>query len=288
MVTTDEGQARSPTLLRRRLANKLRRLREAAGRTIDEVAVQLCCSTSKLSRLETGRVAAAVPDVSALLDIYEVDGEERETLIRLARQARRREAWWKEYRDVPDLRAYISLERAAASMQIYQSMCVPGLFQVEEYARLIINANLHDSSPEQVERHVRLRMCRKEILQADDPPTLWVILDEAALRRLDGHRQLQRQQVRRLIEAAGMSNVTLQLIPFNVGPHGGMAGPFRIFRFPGSACPEVVHLEHPPGDTYVDNPGQVAKYCALFERLRAIALTPEDSATFLDELERSA
>jgi transcriptional regulator with XRE-family HTH domain len=288
VAITDPEQGTSPILVRRRLASGLRRLRKAAGLNIGEAAEELCCSTAKVSRLETGQVAATVGDVSLLLDLYEVRGEERERLLRMARQARQREDWWREYRDDPNLRAYISLEQAAISMRIYQLTSIPALLQVEEYARLVISANLPNLSREQVERQVRLRMSRREILRRADPPSIEIVLDEATLRRLEGHRGLQQEQVRRLLEVGAMPNVTVQIIPFRLGPHGGMAGPFRIFRFPGSAYPEVVFLEHPPGDTYLDNPAQVAQYCALFERLRSIALDPADSATFLDGILRES
>lgn len=159
----DEG-CESPTLLRWRLAGELRRLRGAAGLTIDEVATHLCCSTSKVSRVETARVAAMQRDVKDMLDLYGVSGEQRDALLWLARQARRKEDWWQEFGDFPDVRTYMSFERAADAIQICQPMMIPGLLQIEEYARLIITVAFPDLRDLQIDRLVQLRMERQAVL----------------------------------------------------------------------------------------------------------------------------
>ena len=117
MSVTNEG-SENPTLLRWRLAGELRRLRATAGLTIDEVATHLCCSISKVSRVENARVAAMQRDVKDMLELYGVSGAQRDALLALALQARRKEEWWLAYRDVPDVRTYISFERAADAIQI--------------------------------------------------------------------------------------------------------------------------------------------------------------------------
>jgi transcriptional regulator with XRE-family HTH domain len=278
----------SPTLLRRRLAAELRRLRAASGLGIDEVAEHLCCSTSKVSRLETARVAAVQRDVRDLLDLYGVGGERREALLALARRARRREDWWPHYRDVPDVRTYISLEKAANSIRVVQPTTIPGLLQVEEYARLTLRHTLPDLPVERIEQLVAARLERGALLESPDPPALEVVLDEAALRRINGNRDLLRAQLRRLIEAAGMPNVVLRVLPFSAGPHGGLAESFRILSFPDPDDPDLVHLEHPTGDLYLDDARKVARYRKLFELAQALALTPPRSTAFLVELHRDA
>jgi hypothetical protein len=127
-------------------------------------------------------------------------------------------------------------------------------------------------------------MARQSLLVTDDPPTLQVVLDEAALHRLVSRRQLIREQLKRLIEAAAMPDVTLQLISFEAGPYGGMTGPFTILSFPDPADPPVVHLEHPTGDLYLDSADQVRRYRILFEDLQAVAATPDESITLLVEM----
>ncbi len=288
MSMADEAREGSPTLLRRRLAGELRRLRDAAGLNIDEVAAHLCCSTSKVSRVETARVTAMQRDVKDMLDLYRVSEEQREALLALARRARQKEDWWLAYKDVPDVRTYIALERAANSIQVCQSMTIPGLLQVERYAQLIIARALPDLRADQIERLVALRMERRALLERSDPPSLGVILDEGTLHRLKGERELMRAQLRHLTDVAAMPSVTFQVLPFSAGPHGGLAESFRILSFPDVADSDLVHLENLTGNVYVTNPEQVARYWSLFECLRPLACTPRDSLELLVELQREA
>jgi transcriptional regulator with XRE-family HTH domain len=287
-MAADEGYQGSPMLLRRRLAGELRRLRDAAGLSIDQVSAHLCCSASKVSRVETARVTAMQRDVKDMLDLYGVGGERRDALLALARRARRKEDWWLAYRDVPDVRTYIALEKAANSIHIFQPTTIPGLLQVESYARLVIALSLPDMPKAEIERLVGLRIERQSLLERDDPPRLRVVLDEAVLHRLQGRRPLLREQLQRLIEAAAMPNVSLHVLPFSAGPHGGLAQSFRILSFPEPADPDLVHLEHPTGDLYLDEEGKVSRYWQLFERARELAFTARRSSAFLAELHQQA
>jgi transcriptional regulator with XRE-family HTH domain len=286
MASTGAAPRANPTLLRRRLAAELRRLRDAAGLGIDEVAAHLCCSTSKVSRVETGRVAAMQRDVKDMLDLYRVEGERREALLELARQARRKEDWWDAYGDFPNVRTYTAYERAANSIRIWQSMLVPGLLQVERYARRTIAASLPDLPSERLDRFLRLRLDRQALLDRPDAPRLEVVLDEAALRRLTAWPDVLPEQAERLLQAAARPNLSLQVLPLRAGPHGGLAESFRMLGFPDPADPDLVHLEHPTGDVYLTSPGQVARYRELFGRARALALPPAETGRFLAELRR--
>jgi len=287
MASTGAAPRANPTLLRRRLAAELRRLRDAAGLGIDEVAAHLCCSTSKVSRVETGRVAAMQRDVKDMLDLYRVEGERREALLELARQARRKEDWWDAYGDFPNVRTYAAYERAADSIRIWQSMLVPGLLQVERYARRTIAASLPDLPSERLDRFLRLRLDRQALLDRPDAPLVEVVLDEAALRRLTGWPDVLPEQVERLLDAAARPNLSLQVLPLRAGPHGGLAESFRMLGFPDPADPDLVHLEHPTGDVYLTSPGQVARYRELFGRAQALALPPAETGRFLAELRRA-
>jgi len=287
MASTGAAPRANPTLLRRRLAAELRRLRDAAGLGIDEVAAHLCCSASKISRVETGRVAAMQRDVKDMLDLYRVGGERREALLELARQARRKEDWWDAYGDFPNVRTYAAYERAADSIRIWQSMLVPGLLQVERYARRTIAASLPDLPSERLDRFLRLRLDRQALLDRPDAPLVEVVLDEAALRRLTGWPDVLPEQVERLLDAAARPNLSLQVLPLRAGPHGGLAESFRMLGFPDPADPDLVHLEHPTGDVYLTSPGQVARYRELFGRAQALALPPAETGRFLAELRRA-
>jgi transcriptional regulator with XRE-family HTH domain len=288
IASTGAGSQVNPTLLRRRLAAELRRLRDASGLGIDEVATHLCCSTSKVSRVETGRVAAMQRDVKDMLDLYRVEGERREALLELARQARRKEDWWDAYGDFPNVRTYTAFERAANSIRIWQSMLIPGLLQVEQYARRTIAASLPNLPEAQLDRFLRLRLDRQALLERPDAPDLEVVLDEAALRRLAGWREVMGEQVDRLIDAGERPNVNFQVLPFDAGPHGGLAESFRMLGFPDAADPDLVHLEHPTGDIYLTSAGQVARYRELLQRAQALALPAPRTAAFLLDLRRAA
>jgi transcriptional regulator with XRE-family HTH domain len=273
----------SPTVRRRRLGIELRRLREASGMTIEQVAQQMECSVSKISRIETARVGVSMRDIRDMLDFYGVSSEEQERLLNLARDARQK-AWWHAYSDLPDVKTYIGLEVAAASIRAYEALLVPGLLQTPEYARTIISTALPGLHPEQVERRVELRMTRQSMLVGDDPPMLSVVVDEAVLHRVVAGRGIMRQQLHHLAETADQPNVSMQLLPFVAGQHLAMSGAFTILSFSEPTDPEIVYLEHGAGDLYIEGVEQTKRYVMMFDHLRAVALAPSDSAAFLRRL----
>jgi transcriptional regulator with XRE-family HTH domain len=270
---------RSPTVQRRRLGIELRRLREQAGLTIEKVAVALECSDSKVSRIETGQVSATPRDVRDMLELYEIDRDHRDALIQFARQARQR-GWWQAYSDTPIV-PLVGLETAAERIQQYEARVVPGLLQTRNYAQSIIRALHPDLSPQQIERWVELRMARQQLLRQDDPPELVVVLEECVLGRPVGGRIAMREQLRLLGEAAMLPAVSLQVLPLTVGEHAAISGAFTILGFSEPDGPDVVYLELEAGDLYIDNTRQVQRYAGAFARLRAAALSPEESAAVL-------
>jgi transcriptional regulator with XRE-family HTH domain len=274
-----------PTVQRRRLGLELRRLREAAGKTLQEVARALECSDSKVSRIETGQVSATPRDVRDMLELYEVPGDRRDALIQVARDARRK-GWWQAYGDTPAM-PLIGLEVVADRIHQYEAMVVPGLLQTSDYARAMIRA-LHPEFPgSQVDRWVELRMTRQELLDQDDPPMFVVVVEECVLRRPVGGRPTMRAQLRHLKAAIALPSLTLQVLPLRVGEHAAMNGTFAVYRFSEPADPDVVHFEHAPSDLYLERPEQVERYAAAFDRLRAAALDPDESSRFVNRLARS-
>ncbi|MCS7478247.1 helix-turn-helix domain-containing protein [Umezawaea endophytica] len=272
----------SPTLRKRRLVSELRRLREVAGLTIEEVGERLECSASKISRIETGRVGVTPRDVRDMLDAYGADDLLLDELVQLAREARRK-AWWDEYGDVAPGR-YIGFEADAESVRTYQGLMIPGLLQCEEYTRALIREVLPGASPSEVERRVELRNARQALLGEEDPLRLHVVIDEAALRRLVGGPTVLRAQIRRLLEVGELANVTLQVVPFAAGGHAAMDGPFVILSFPERLDPEVVYIESTRSGVYLEQPSDVEWYSAVFERLTATALDPVQSAALLGSM----
>jgi transcriptional regulator with XRE-family HTH domain len=274
---------RSPTMRRQRLGVELRRLRESTGLTIEQVAHLLECSHSKVSRIETGRVSPTPRDVRDMLRLYGIRGQHRDVLIEMARETRKA-GWWHRYRDVPAVPAYIGLEAAAGAIRTYGALVVPGLLQTMEYARALLRAVRPDLSVEETERRVELRMARQELLNQEDPPALWVVLDEAALRRPVGGHEVMQAQLRRLGDVATLPSVTFQVVPFGIGEHAGLDGQFIVFRFSERAEPDIVYLDNIPGDQYLDRDEEVQRYALLFERLSGAALKPTASARFIASL----
>jgi transcriptional regulator with XRE-family HTH domain len=271
-----------PTVQRRRLGIELRRLREAAGKTIDEVAQVLECSDSKVSRIENGQVSASPRDVRDMLAFYDVDVERREELIEFARSARKR-GWWEAYSDTPAV-PVVGLEVSANHILAYEPTLVYGLLQTQDYARAVIRAVRPELTSDQVERWAQFRMVRQELLTQDDPPEVDVILDECVLHRPVGGRAMMRNQLQHLIELTALPNLTLQILPLSIGEHSAMGGAFHVYRFAEQTDPDVVYLEQTLSDLYLEDAKQVERHGAAFERLRVAALTPQRSASMLSTL----
>jgi transcriptional regulator with XRE-family HTH domain len=275
----------SPTVRRRRLAIELRRLREAAKLTCEEVAEHLECSASKISRVETGRVSVSPRDVRDMLELYGVPPQQRESLVQLARDSRQK-GWWHAYSDTiqPQFATYLGLESAASEIRIYEVSLIPGLLQTEDYARAVITAGQMNSPLEDIERRVALLMARQPALTRNDPPRLWAVLDEAALRRRVGGAGLMRLQLEYLLELASLKNVAVQVIPFGGGAHPAMGRPFIILVFPERVDPDVVYLEDLTSALYVEDVDEVDRYNVFFNHLRATALSFDDSAALISSV----
>ena len=272
----------SPTVRRRRLALELRRLREAARLTCEEVADHLECSASKISRVETGRVSVSPRDVRDMLDLYGVPAAQRESLVQLARDSRQK-GWWHAFSDTmqPQFATYVGLESAASEIRIYEVSLIPELLQTEDYARVVIRSGMMSSPSDDVERQVALRMARQPAITRDDPPKVWAVLDEAALRRQVGGPGLMRLQLEHLLAQAALPNVAVQVIPFGGGAHPAMGRPFIILVFPERVDTDVVYLEDLTSALYLEDVAEVDRYNVCFNHLRATALSFEDSSALI-------
>jgi transcriptional regulator with XRE-family HTH domain len=272
---------RTPTGRRRRLGAELRRLREEAGLTIDRVAEVLECSPSKVSRIETGQVSATPRDVRDMLGLYRVDDERLEAMVQVAREARQR-GWWQKFVDVPDgVPAYVGLEAAATSIDVYMSLIVPALLQTPDYARAVIAAVRPDLPASELDRRVELRLRRQELLDQERPPVIRVLLDDALLRRPVGGPRVMAAQRRRLLADAGRPAITIQVLEVAAGAHAGMDGPFTIFGFQAPAERDVVALDSAADALYLEGPEDVARYRRVFELLLPAARSPGDSAAII-------
>jgi transcriptional regulator with XRE-family HTH domain len=274
----------SPTVQRRRLGTELRRLRELAALTIEQVAQTLDCSPSKVSRIETGQVRVTSRDLRTLFELYGVGDRQRAQLLQIADQAREK-GWWQAYGEM-DFAAHVGFEAAASSFRTYNALVVPGLLQTAEYADGLTRALLPDATPEQIERRLALRRKRQALLDQPNPPALWVILDEAVLRRPVGGRPVAHAQLTRLVEAARRPNITLQVLPFARAAHAGLDGSFNIMTFPDPSDPDIVYLEHATSPLLLEGAAELARYALVFDHLQAAALPPEGSVRFLEALLR--
>ncbi|MEV4348129.1 helix-turn-helix transcriptional regulator [Actinoplanes sp. NPDC049596] len=276
------NQHRSPTIRRRRLGVELRRHREAARITIDMVAERLGCSTSKVSRIETGHTSATPADVGAMLDIYRVTAVVKQELVQIAREARQK-GWWHPFSTVLS-GAYVGLEAATRSIRTYEQQVIPGLLQSEEYAIAMIRAARLGDNDQEIAQRVRVRMERQSLLIQDDPIDLWVVLDEAVVSRPVGGDAVMRDQLAKLINAARLPNVTLQILPFAVGAHAGMDSTFAILEFEEEGDADVVYIDNATGGLFLEKAEELGKYISIFESIRTTALPPEESIEMIEML----
>lgn len=274
-------RGQGPTIRRRRLASELRRLREAADLTIDEVGEKLECSASKVSRIETGHVGVTPRDARDMLELYGLTGDEREALVQLAREARK-PGWWQAYKEV-FTGTFVGLEADASSLKAFQALLVPGLLQTETYARAVIRAMRPDSDESEIQRRVAARTARQQLLADPSPPEYWAVIDEAVLHREVGGPEVMARQAQRLIEMGQLPHVTIQVVPFTAGAHPGMEGPFLILGFPEPADPEVVYVDSTSGGFFLELAPDVRRYTLMFDHLRAAALKPDDSLSLIEK-----
>jgi transcriptional regulator with XRE-family HTH domain len=284
---TPEPRA-APGVLRLLLGTQLRRLREAAGVTPEQAGYEIRASRSKISRMEHGRVGFKQRDVADLLTLYGVtDDLTRSGVLSLAQQANA-QGWWRQYGDIlPDwFEAYLGLEAAAALIRTFELQFVHGLFQTEAYARAVTMLGHRAASADEIDRRVSLRMKRQDLLQGPGAPRVWSVMDEAALRRPVGGREVMREQLSRLIEVAGLPRVTVQVVPFRRGGHAGAGGSFTVLRFGQPDLPDVAYIEQLTSALYLERRADVDHYMEVMNRLSAEALTPIGTIRFLKEIIR--
>jgi transcriptional regulator with XRE-family HTH domain len=274
------------TVLRMLLGAQLRRLREAAGVSAAKAGYEIRASRSKISRMETGRVRFKVRDVKDLLTLYGLtDGQQRSEVLDLAMRSSAPD-WWARYGDILPgwFETYLGLESAAVSIRSFEVQFVPGLFQTEDYARAVTRLGHKAASAEEIERRVALRIRRQDLLTRQPPPHIWSVMDEAVLRRPFGGAAVMRAQLRRLIEASELPDVTLQVVPFNRGGHAGASGAFSILRFAEQDLPDVVFIEQLTSAVYLDQRVDVEHYLEVADQLSGEALTPADTLRFIERV----
>ncbi|WP_406370002.1 helix-turn-helix domain-containing protein [Streptomyces sp. NBC_00647] len=274
-----------PAVRRRKLGAELRALRAGSGLTSGQAARQLGWHQSKVSRIETGTSGVKPADVERLLDAYGVEDQElRQLLVVLAgSEGNGRHHWWHAYRGVlpPAYRDFISLESGASGMRTLETSVVPGLLQTPDYARAVTRAAVDGLEESKLDALVEVRLARQDVLRSDPPLRLSAVLDEAVLRREVGGPEVMARQLCRLREAATLSQVRLQVLPFAAGAHIGVTGPFVIFSFPNTTDLDVVVLDHLTSSLYLERKEDLQAYTEAFNALQFHALSPEDSLDYI-------
>lgn len=275
----------SPTLRRRRLAQQLRTLRDQADMKSAEVAARLEWAPSKLTRMERNEGKRYdVNDIALLCEIYGTDDRLRDHLMQLARDGRKR-GWWDPYDKMLSeaTTTFIGLEAEAASVLVFEPLTVPGLLQTEDYAHAVMRASAANLSEEQIQTRIDVRMRRQKALYEDPPLEVFAVLDEGVLRRQVGGPEVMRAQREHLRRVAELSNVTVQVIPFDAGAHPGMSSSFNILQFPEPGDLDAVFTDLVAGEMFIEESAEVKRYHAAFLNLVGAAASPANTLDILTD-----
>ncbi|RLK54349.1 helix-turn-helix domain-containing protein [Actinokineospora cianjurensis] len=270
------------SLVRRwRLGKQLRELREAAGKTQDDAAEYLGVRRPTISRIENGRHSILPKNVRFLCQLYDIGAPRVDTLMRQAEESNER-GWWVSHSDtMPDWHeTYVGFEADAKAISVYESELVYGLLQVPSYTRAVRSAFVDHIDEAELAKSIAFRQERQQRLDTRQPD-LHVILNEAVVRRPIGD---MREQINHLIEVSQRPYLTLQVLPFAVGPHPGITSPFTLLTLPDEDAPNFVYLEHADGAVYLERPADLENYADRFQRVAKLALSPEETRSFLASL----
>ncbi|WP_424214946.1 helix-turn-helix domain-containing protein [Streptomyces sp. BI20] len=279
-----------PAVRRRKLGEELRALRDRSGLTSGDAARMVGWHQSKISRIETGRSGVKPEDVTLLLDLYGDVGPRLRALVHalsvsaapVGDPAADRQ-WWHAYRGLlpSEYRDFITLEAAARTARTVELSVVPGLLQTPEYAREVTRAALGPSDGSTVEALVDVRLTRQDVLRTNPPLELSAVIDEAVLRRQIGGPEVMERQLRHLVDMGRLPHVSLQVLPFSMGGHLGLTGPFVIFSFPDIADLDVVVLDHLTGSLHLERKEDLDAYGAAFRTIQERALSPQESSDLI-------
>jgi transcriptional regulator with XRE-family HTH domain len=276
-----------PTAARLRLGAQLRQLRQAAGITRQGAAAAIRSSASKITRLELGRTGIKPRDLADLLGLYGADPAGQSSMMALARTGNNR-GWWRDYGDaVPGWQAtLLDLEQSASMIRGYEPRFVPELLQTPEYARTLLTRMSGDLEADRTERRLAVLLRRQRILHREDPPRVWTVIDECALRRLIGGPAVMRAQLGHLIDISRLGHVNIQVLPFRAGGHAASGGPVELLRFAGDQLPDVVCLEYFAGAVYPSRPTELTCYWNILNQLATQADPPIASTLTIEQMQR--
>ena len=276
----------APTVLRMILGRRLQDMRLGAGASLEDAARALRVKTLTIRRLEKAEVALKPLYVEKLLETYGADRQEIDEFVDLAEQANE-PGWWHSYRDVVPswFTAYVSLETGAKTLRTYEPQYVTGLLQTPGYARAVLRGGLPNGSEEELARRVELRLRRQSLLEREDAPTLWVVMEEAVLHRAVGSPDVMREQIERLLDVSELAHVSVDIVPFTAGAHVGACAPFTYFRFEEPELPDIVYSELLSASVYLDQRADVVAHLEAHSRM-ALLTSSEDSRALLNRMRK--
>lgn len=257
--------------------------------TQKEVADRLEWSTAKVIRVEAGSVSVSVTDLRALMDLYAIRGfARRESLIALARSAKRQP--FGSYRSVltPETIRYFGYEAAAKIIRQFEPVLIPGLLQTESYAIAILR-DVYEFSEDETNRLVEARQERQEIFDREERPAMRFILGEAVISYEVGGPNAMCEQLEHLLALEASKGIIVQILPFNAGANFGMRGPFIYLEFPDIGDDDVLYLEDMRGGTleqFRDDPDATSPYLSAWFSLEHISLTHDESMHVIRERAR--
>jgi hypothetical protein len=247
-------------------------------------------SLSKIIRIETGFVGISTNDLIALLRLYRVDDSQRVADLVALGKAARQQAWYSKYRGLvpPSYFQYIEYETSASAIRTYETLVIPGLLQTEDYATKIVSQYRTHPEPEAVRARVEIRMKRQQfLLEREDVPSLFFVLDEAAIHRLLGDEETRQGQLDQLISLAKKPGVTIEVVPFSVGLHSGIGENFSVLEFSDLDDDDVLYFESARDAIFSqDDAEEISIYRELFEDVRNISLGPKRSLNYLIEVSK--
>ncbi|MDT0395664.1 MULTISPECIES: helix-turn-helix domain-containing protein [Streptomyces] len=258
----------APTVLRMILGRRLQEMRQNAGASLADAAKALRVTPLTIRRLEKAEVALKPLYVEKLLETYGAGRQETDEFVELAEQANK-PGWWHAYRDVLPgwFTAYVSLETGASTLRTYEPHYVTGLLQTPAYARAVLSGGLPNGTDDEVERRVHLRLRRQSLLERENAPTLWVVMEEAVLHRVVAGPDVMREQIERLLEVSELDHVSIDILPFEVGAHVGACAPFTYFRFEEPELPDIVYSEILSASMYLDEREDVVAHLEAHNRM---------------------
>jgi transcriptional regulator with XRE-family HTH domain len=272
----------SPTIRQRELGMRLREFRTAKGFTVEDVARELLCSPTKISRAETGARRATLRDVRDLCQLYGIDSETSAELMQLAREARQ-SGWWTKYDDLR-ISPYIGMEQAASAITTFGMYYVPGLLQTEDYARAIIKGIAPKIDEDVLGQRVEARMMRQNLLSQPKPPRYRALVDEAVLHRHVGGPAVMKAQLDKVLSLTREERAAVQVIPYEVGAYGAIDSNFVYLELATTKLPDLVFVEGLSRELYLERPEELERYREALEYLRDQALNPRDSVKKIEEI----